>query len=184
MPGRTSAGLYLDVPAHGPPSAGVTAARSSARSGRGRSRRFGRFLAFMREGNTDDAWASRARCPTGGEETPGRPGSRTAGAWLTSRLLAVRALAARVLPRRRRRGSHRPCGAAAWRAGGVPAGPVRQGGLHAGGAGLADAVGCCPACGGELDELGAAVVRVRDAVRVAGLLEPLYLPGDVRGLHP
>ena len=38
--------------------------------------------------------------------------------------------------------------------------------------------------GGELDELGAAVVRVRDAVRVAGLLEPLYLPGDVRGLHP
>ena len=27
-------------------------------------------------------------------------------------------------------------------------GPVRQGGLHAGDAGLADAVGCCPACGG------------------------------------
>ena len=27
-------------------------------------------------------------------------------------------------------------------------GPVRQGSLHAGGAGLADAVRCCPACGG------------------------------------
>ena len=58
-------------------------------------------------------------------------------------------------------------------------GPVREGGLHAGGAGLADAVGCCPACGGELDELGAAVAGVWDAVRVAGLLEPLDLPGDV-----
>ncbi len=39
-------------------------------------------------------------------------------------------------------------------------------------------------CGGELDEVGAAVVRVRRAVRVAGLLQPLHLPGDVRCLHP
>jgi hypothetical protein len=85
------------------------------------TRIFGRFLASMREGNIGNAWAPPARCPTGGEETLGRPGSRAAGAWLASRLLAVRALAARVLPRRRRRGSHRPCGAAAWRAGGVPA---------------------------------------------------------------
>ena len=35
--------------------------------------------------------------------------------------------------------------------------PVRQGSLHAGGAGLADAVRCCAARGGELDQLGAAV---------------------------
>ena len=56
-------------------------------------------------------------------------------------------------------------------------GPVRQGGLHAAGARLADAVGCWPAGGGERDELGAAVVRVRHAVRVAGQLQPLHLPG-------
>jgi hypothetical protein len=73
-------------------------------------------------GTTSICLAAARPLPNSGEETLGRPGSRTAGAWLTSRLLAVRALAARVLPRRRRRGSHRPCGAAAWRAGGVPLG--------------------------------------------------------------
>jgi hypothetical protein len=45
----------------------------------------------------------------------------------------------------------------------------------------AAAVGCCPARGGELDELGAAVVGVRDAVGVAGLLEPLYAHTSLRG---
>jgi hypothetical protein len=62
-------------------------------------------------------------------------------------------------------------------------GPVREGGLHAAGAGLADTVGCRPACGGELDELGTAVAGVRHAVRVADLLQPLHLPGYVRCLH-
>ena len=38
--------------------------------------------------------------------------------------------------------------------------------------------------GGELDELGAAIVRVRSAVRIPGLPQPLYLAGDVRSLHP
>jgi hypothetical protein len=43
------------------------------------TRIFGRFLASMREGNIGNAWAPPARCPTGGEETLGRPGSRAAG---------------------------------------------------------------------------------------------------------
>ncbi len=56
-------------------------------------------------------------------------------------------------------------------------------GLHAGCVGLADAVGCRPACEGDLDELGAAVAGVRHAVCTADLLQPLHLPGDVRCLH-
>jgi hypothetical protein len=41
-----------------------------------------------------------------------------------------------------------------------------------------------PCLRGERDELGPAVVRVGYAVRVADLLEPLHLPGNVRGLYP
>src|SRR2546430_1037673 len=58
-------------------------------------------------------------------------------------------------------------------------GPVRESGLHAAGARLADAVRCCPACGGELDELGAAALPAPRAGGAAGLLPPPPPPGDM-----
>src|SRR4029077_15605162 len=57
-------------------------------------------------------------------------------------------------------------------------GPVRQGGLHAASAYLADAARRGGARWGERDELGPAVVRVGAAGGVAGLFQPLHLPGD------
>ena len=76
------------------------------------------------------------------------------------------------------------CGAAGRRAGAAPAEASARGQPAAAGAGLADAGGRRPARGGELDELGTAVAGVRYAVGVAGLLQPLHLPGDVRRLYP
>src|SRR6266851_2569082 len=66
---------------------------------------------------------------------------------------------------------------------GILRGPVRQSGLHAVSARLADPPGGCPVGGGESDELRPPVIGVWGAFGVAGLGQPLHLPGDVRGFH-
>ena len=86
-----------------------------------------RFLASMRRAASITPGASPP-LPNGGgrRRWAGREPGRRVHAWLRG-YGAVSVLAGRVLLRRSRRGSHRPCGAAAWRAGAVPVGASAPG---------------------------------------------------------